>query len=107
MKDRHGKPSPKEPTVVIEGVLGWGNRKSGLESYGSGGRWEGQGTHAEDGDLLGDALEREGCYEGGNLIVICVPNRFDHKYAKMLIAKIKTFVANEDRASLEVESDDH
>lgn len=59
------KPAPH----VTVGVLGWGNRKSGLEAYGEGGRW-GNGKH---GDLLGDALEREGQHEGAHLIVVALP----------------------------------
>lgn len=58
--------------VVIRGVLGWGNRKNGLEAYGPGGRWEGKGIHAKDGDLLGDALDRAGAHEGATLLVIAV-----------------------------------
>ena len=54
--------------TVLRGVLGWGNRKSGLEAYGPGGRW-GEGR---EGDLLGDALERAGAHEGADLLVIAV-----------------------------------
>lgn len=59
--------------IMVRGVLGWGNRKGGLEAYGPGGRW------AEDrigqkgwGDLLGDALEEAGAHEGATLLVIAV-----------------------------------
>lgn len=55
-------------TTVLRGVLGWGNRKSGLEAYGPGGRW-GEGR---EGDLLGDALDRAGAHEGADLLVIAV-----------------------------------
>ena len=58
--------------VVLRGSLGWGNRKSGLEAYGPGGRWEGEGTHAKHGDLLGDALDRAGAHEGATLLIIAV-----------------------------------
>jgi hypothetical protein len=58
-----------EPTA-IRGVLGWGNRKSGLEVYGPDGRWGGTGR---DGDLLGDALARAGQTEGASLVVVAVP----------------------------------
>ena len=58
--------------VTLRGILGWGNRKSGLEAYGPGGRWHGANR---DGDLLGDALERVGGYEGATLLVVAV-NRF-------------------------------
>lgn len=61
-------PEKPAPHVTI-GQLGWGNRKNGLEAYGEGGRW-GEGR---DGDLLGDALEREGQHEGANLVVIVLP----------------------------------
>ena len=57
--------------IVLRGVLGWGNRKGGGEAYGPGGRWEG----GQDGDLLGDALERVGAHEGATLLVVAV-NRF-------------------------------
>ena len=65
--------------IVVHGVLGWGNRKSGLEAYGPGGRWDnldpGGGAHPRsnpDGDLLGDALDRAGAHEGATLLVIAV-----------------------------------
>ncbi len=58
--------------IVIEGVLGWGNRKGGCEAYGPGGRWDGEGTYADHGDLLGDALERAGGAEGMGLVVVAV-----------------------------------
>lgn len=54
---------------MSEGFLGWGNRKTGLEAYGPGGRWDGP---TRDGDLLGDALERNGDSEGATLFVISV-----------------------------------
>lgn len=61
--------------IVIEGVLGWGNRKFGCEAYGPGGRWLNRRTatgEAEVGDLLGDALERAGGTEGMPLVVVAV-----------------------------------
>lgn len=61
--------------TVLRGVLGWGNRKSGVEAYGPDGRW-GQGR---EGDLLGDALEREGATEGATLLVIAVPRFGDYE----------------------------
>lgn len=54
---------------VVRGFLGWGNRKSGLEAYGPEGRW----GNGEEGDLLGDALAREGSSEGAVLFVVAVP----------------------------------
>jgi hypothetical protein len=59
--------------VVLKGVLGWGNRKGGLEAYGPGGRWEGEGHYSDHGDLLGDALDRAGASEGATLLVVAVP----------------------------------
>ena len=71
------------PAVVMHGVLGWGNRKAGLEAYGPGGRWSKladgtptpprNGSDGTDGDLLGDALDREGIGEGADLVVVAVP----------------------------------
>jgi hypothetical protein len=58
--------------IVTQGVLGWGNRKIGLEAYGPGGRWNGQGDYANDGDLLGEALGRVGGSEGMGLVVVAV-----------------------------------
>lgn len=66
-----------EGVVVIRGHLGWGNRKSGLDAYGPGGRWdpppEVMAENARHGDLLGDALDRAGVSEGAELIVVAVP----------------------------------
>lgn len=61
--------------VVLHGVLGWGNRKGGLEAYGPDGRWGGGGHYADHGDLLGDALERRGATEGSTLVVVAVTRR--------------------------------
>lgn len=61
--------------VALRGFLGWGNRKSGLEAYGPGGRWDNvdpAGGVRPDGDLLGDALEEAGAHEGATLLVIAV-----------------------------------
>jgi hypothetical protein len=72
---------PRNPVHIHVGVLGWGNRKSGLEAYGSGGRWHGRGVGVDDtdtGDLLGDALAREGCHEGAALVVVAVQRRSKH-----------------------------
>lgn len=70
--------------IAIRGVLGWGNRKSGLEAYGPGGRWDNlepsggvRPRSNPDGDLLGDALERAGATEGAELLVIAVNRRGD------------------------------
>lgn len=57
--------------IVVQGVLGWGNRKGGLEAYGPEGRWGG----GEQGDLLGDHLESLGVTEGAELIVVVVPRK--------------------------------
>lgn len=60
---------------VARGILGWGNRKVGLEAYGPGGRWfkraqlDAAGTPGEPGDLLGDHLDREGFNEGDRLVI--------------------------------------
>ena len=83
-------PNAWHEPIVLDGVLGWGNRKTGCEAYGPGGRWEGEGN---DGDLLGDALERVGGSEGMNLIVVAV-DRFAHKAAPELQAEIEEVVAN-------------
>lgn len=61
-------------TVITHGVLGWGNRKTGLEAYGPEGRWGG-GMANRDGHLLGDHLEAEGATEGAVLIVVAVNRR--------------------------------
>lgn len=74
--------------VVLRGFLGWGNRKSGLEAYGPGGRWKSEGFHAKDGDLLGDALDRAGAHEGATLLVIAV-DRFGDA---TLLDHIETFI---------------
>ena len=65
--------------VALRGVLGWGNRKNGLEAYGPGGRWDNVDPSGgvrprtnPDGDLLGDALDRAGAHEGATLLVIAV-----------------------------------
>lgn len=60
--------------VVLRGFLGWGNRKGGLEAYGSDGRWGGptEGDGRGNGDLLGDALDRAGAHEGATLLIIAV-----------------------------------
>ncbi len=73
--------------VIVTGVLGWGNRKGGLEAYGPGGRWRKRddgsevevpnGTDWTWGDLLGDALERAGVTEGAHLLVIAIPRGLD------------------------------
>lgn len=80
--------------IVLKGVLGWGNRKSGLEAYGPGGRWHrganGQGT---DGDLLGDALDREGASEGADLIVVAVPRLCGGDYPTMAAVTEKMHAA--------------
>lgn len=64
--------------VVLRGVLGWGNRKGGLEAYGPGGRWVPNRNGQEGGgDLLGDALEEAGASEGATLLVIAIPRHGD------------------------------
>lgn len=76
--------------IVVRGYLGWGNRKSGLEAYGPGGRWNRNpdgtrfapvpnGGDPADGDLLGDALERAGATEGAEFIVIAVKRFGDYE----------------------------
>lgn len=58
-------------TTITHGVLGWGNRKTGLEAYGPEGRWGG----GPDGHLLGDHLAENGVNEGAVLIVVAVDRR--------------------------------
>lgn len=72
------RPTP----IVASGILGWGNRKAGLEAYGPGGRWAGPedlpdrpAENVAYGDLLGDYLGERGAFEGAQLIVIAF-NRF-------------------------------
>jgi hypothetical protein len=55
--------------IIVQGRLGWGNRKPGYEAYGPGGRWGGQG---DQGDLLGDALTAAGGVEGMGLVVVAI-----------------------------------
>jgi hypothetical protein len=74
-----------DPPIVMRGNVGWGNRKNGVEAYGPGGRWEGN----EFGDLLGDALERAGAYEGARFVVVAI-NRFGDE---SLLAAVEEFVA--------------
>lgn len=66
------RPTPRLP-IVMRGWLGWGNRKAGLEAYGPEGRWGG----GEHGDLLGDAFDRHGAYEGCDLLVVALPRFTD------------------------------
>ena len=80
--------------VVLRGFLGWGNRKGGLEAYGPGGRWEGEGHYAKDGDLLGDALDRSGAHEGATLLVIAVDRFGDLS----VLDDIEAFVASREAA---------
>jgi hypothetical protein len=54
--------------IIMQGSLGWGNRKNGYEAYGPGGRWGG----SDQGDLLGDALQGVGGSEGMGLVVVAV-----------------------------------
>lgn len=85
--------------IIVRGNLGWGNRKSGTEAYGPGGRWSQlddgtpvptpNGGDPQQGDLLGDALERAGVTEGASLLVIAVP-RFGEYEA--LFAAVEQFV---------------
>ena len=78
--------------IVLRGILGWGNRKFGLEAYGPGGRWSGRDRHADEskfGDLLGDALERAGAHEGATLLVIAV-DRFGDTSVLDALAEMAT-----------------
>lgn len=83
--------------IVTRGTLGWGNRKSGTEAYGPGGRWDrppGRSPmNAEHGDLLGDHLADLGVPEGAYLIVVAVPSRFRSAFADVVITKVKALVA--------------
>lgn len=81
--------------IVVRGILGWGNRKTGLEAYGPGGRWDntdpGGGAHPRanpDGDLLGDALDRAGAHEGADLLVIAVNRTGDTSVLDRIAALI-------------------
>lgn len=93
---------------LLLGSVGWGNRKSGLEAYGPGGRWSQlpdrtaveppQGGDPRDGDLLGDALDREWTaagghphgLEGADLFVIAVPRSHDHG---RMLGDVETFMS--------------
>lgn len=81
-------------TITIRGILGWGNRKGGLEAYGPGGRWNGEGHYAKDGDLLGDALDRAGVTEGATLLVIAVPRFGDPS----VLDDVERFLADREEA---------
>lgn len=83
---------PAGPPIVMCGWLGWGNRKPGLEAYGPGGRWGG----GPDGDLLGDALQGHGGYEGMDLVVVA----FHRFHDKAVIEEIQQVVA--ERLGVEV-----
>lgn len=70
----------KGEIIVTTGINGWGNRKSGCEAYGPGGRWASAtdlGRPGPHGDLLGDHLDEIGAHEGSPLIVIAGASRFD------------------------------
>ena len=79
----------KGELVVTHGYNGWGNRKSGCEAYGPGGRW----TEHLDGDLLGDHLDSLGCHEGSPIIVISSTSRFDGAEFEALRERISQFLA--------------
>lgn len=83
--------------TVLRGVLGWGNRKSGCEAYGPGGRWSDRGQGGADGDLLGDALERAGASEGHALLVIAVPRFGDHE---ALFDAVESFLSEREVADI-------
>ncbi len=83
--------SRTEP-IVVRGVLGWSNRKGGLEAYGPGGRWGGEGDNAKYGDLLGDALERERIIEGADLIVVCLP-RLQQLDSPLVARRVESLLA--------------
>jgi len=67
----------RRPAVVVRGVLGWGNYDNGTNSqlnlYGPGGRWSDNGLGGPHGDLLAEALEREGLDEGTRLVIVALP----------------------------------
>lgn len=98
--------------IVVRGVLGWGNRKTGLEAYGPGGRWDntdpGGGAHPRanpDGDLLGDALERAGAHEGATLLVIAV-DRFGDTSVLDALAEIAADQTKENQSRFAAVIDD-
>ena len=68
---------------MVVGKLGWANpdrtTMAPFDAYGPGGRWgdDGTGYRGQTGDMLADALVREGICEGATLIVVAVPRRGD------------------------------
>jgi hypothetical protein len=80
---------------IIRGILGWGNRKSGLDAYGPCGRWGGEVVYANqrgDGDLLGDALYRMGAREGATLLVIAVGRETPQKDIQAFFDYVEGYV---------------
>lgn len=98
--------------IVLTGVLGWGNpgcnTLSSLDCYGPGGRWgDGNdpglappmnGRNGEGGDLLPDALAREGLTEGASLVVVAVSRQAqmaDRGLAERIESAIRAAVGGE------------
>jgi hypothetical protein len=93
--------------VVTSGHQGWGNRKSGCEAYGPGGRWAGpielpnrSNANVAHGDLLGDHLDELGCHEGSPFIVIAATSRFDVDEFDALRERIERFLAVDEHTRL-------
>lgn len=85
--------------IVTTGQQGWGNRKTGCEAYGPGGRWAGPTdlpTRANEnvvyGDLLGDHLDELGAHEGSPFVVVALTSRFDAGELEQLRDDIEAFV---------------
>lgn len=83
--------------VVTTGRVGWGNRKTGVEAYGPGGRWAGpaelpnrSNANVVYGDLLGDHLDELGAHEGSHLVVVALTSRFDAD----LVERVRLAVEN-------------
>lgn len=85
--------------IVTTGYQGWGNRKTGCEAYGPGGRWAGPielpGRANENvvyGDLLGDHLDELGAHEGARFVVVALTDRHDKTNIDLLAAAVEEFV---------------
>jgi hypothetical protein len=92
---------PSISPIVTRGVIGWGNRKGGVEAYGPLGRWatatdmpNRSNANVVYGDLLGDHLDELGAHEGSYLIVVAVPSRFGAEQADRIEARIRMVIAD-------------
>jgi len=78
---------------ITRGTLGWGNRKTGYEVYGPQGRWykrTGSKKSEDIGDLLGDHLDRQGFFEGDQLIIVSLDRFASDEEIETLIERIKS-----------------